>query len=1154
MTLELQQLESAIRALDAQRALLGDAVTETALAPLRARRDALLASAAVAVAVAASAADPAATADLADSSAAPAPEQLLKQVTVLFLDVVGSTALSQHLDPEDIHHIMDGLLAAGTALVQRHHGKVLQYAGDSLLAAFGASGSHEDDPERAVHAGLALLAEGRVHGEAVRRRFGHAGFDVRVGIHTGSVLLGGGVDEGGTIRGSSVNIAARMEQSAPAGGLRISHDTYQHVRGVFDVQVQPPLQVKGHDAPILTYLVSGAKPRAFRLARRGIEGLSTPMVGRDAELAQLRATLDAAARTRQVCAVTLIADAGLGKSRLMHEFQAALELDARTFWLLLGRADPARQLQPYGLLRDLLAWRLQIADSDSAEAAKAKLVDGLAPRLADDGPMQARLIGQLIGLDFADHADLQGVAPRQLRDRAFAALGAYLRGLAASDGSTVVMLLEDLQWADAGSLAFIDHLLVTTDPLSNELPLALALLMTARPSLLERRPDWTADGPENHAVLTLAPLDASRSDALADALLRRVEAPPAQLRELLVDQAGGNPFYMEELLRMLVDDGVIQVEDEVGIGRALHAEPVWRVLPDKLRDAHVPTTLVGVLQARLDALTAAERHALQQASIVGPVFWDAAVTALDARSGEQVAALRNKALVVRHDSSAFEGTAEEAFKHHLLHQVTYDTVLKAVKREGHARAASWLAARTGDRADEYLGVTAEHFERAGDALKALDYFERAALAAKKRYAIREAQAYITRALALPELNDVARRFRALDVQAELADTAGDRRLQGSALAEQAVLAEASGDDALRAESLCNRALLADRLGDQVTAVALAQPSVRLAEQVGLAHVASVAHGELAWVNFVRGESDVALGHARESLRWGGLVARSIDPPPRPVHEIQACVMLSFIHQNRFEFQAARVALQHALPLARATGDLRMQSLLQQSLGVIASVLGDFGLSEVHHRQALALGRQAGWRLTEATAHFNLGQCALARADIAAALACADDAFELARQIEERTIMARSFLLRADACEAAGDPPAALAALDAARTRFEAIDAAPHVAITSALIAEHCRLTGDLTRAQAEVNRVLLALAGGVSLDGTGEEMRVRHLCVKVLQATGDARATPQLEALHADLQATAARISDAATRLAFLENVAAHREIDAAWAAQAAPG
>ena len=1114
MTSELQQLDAAIQALEAQRAVLGDGVADTALAPLRARRSELLAA---------------------------APERLLKQVTVLFLDVVGSTALSQHLDPEDIQHIMDGLLAKGTALVQRHRGKVLQYAGDSLLAAFGAEGSVEDDPERAVRAGLALLAEGRAQGEMVRQQFGQDGFDVRVGIHTGSVLLGGGVDEGGTIRGITVNIAARMEQSAPVGGLRISHDTYQHVRGVFDVQPQPPLQVKGHDAPILTYLVTGAKPRAFRLVRRGIDGLHTPMVGRDAELARLFTALDEAARTQRVRAVTVIADAGLGKSRLIQEFQAALELEPRGVWLLLGRADPAQRLHPYGLLRDMLAWRMQIADSDSGEVAKAKLVDGLAPRFAEGGQTQARLIGQLIGLDFENHADLQGVPPRQLRDRAFAALTAYLGGLTASDGSTVVMLLEDLQWADDGSLDFIDHLLAMRDPL------ALALVMTARPTLLDRRAAWA----DSHAALALAPLDARRSDALADALLRRVVEVPARLRELLVGQASGNPFYMEELLRMLVDDGVIVVD---GVGVDVDGGATWRVLPDELRAARVPTTLVGVLQARLDALTPAERHALQQASIVGAVFWDDAVSALDAQAGADVPGLRRKALVARRDGSAFEGTVEEAFNHHLLHQVTYDTILKAVKREGHARAANWLAGRVGDRADEYLGVTAEHFERAGDGLKALGYLERAASAAKARFANREALAYLARALALPELSEPGRRFRALDYQAEVADRMGDRALQEMALNEQALLADSLGDDALRAESLCNRALLADRRGDDLTAVALAQQAVRLSERVGLAHVASVSHGELAWVNYCRGESDVALAHARESLRWGGLAAQSIDPPPRRVHEIQACVMLLFIHQSRFEIDAARAALQRGLLLARATGDLRMQSMVQQSLGTIASGLGDWAQAEIHHRQALALNRQVGWRVGEATAIFNIGQCVLARGEVTAALACADEAFEIARRIEDRTVMARSFILRGDACAATGDRPAALAAWEQSRAGYEALNAEPFVGITTALIAEHCLLAGDLPRALVEANRVLGALAEGLSLAGSGEEMRVRYLCFKVLDAAADARATPHIEALHADLQATAARIADAVTRRQLLEDVETHRDIVAAWAArQAAP-
>lgn len=1105
MTSELANLESAIQALETTRPALGDAVTDAALAPLHARRAELLA-------------------------AAPAPARLLKQVTVLFLDVVGSTSLSQHLDPEDIQQVMDGLLGRCTTIVRRGGGKVLQYAGDSLLAAFGADGAHEDDAEHAVRAGLALLAEGRAQGEAVRLRFAHDGFDVRVGIHTGGVLLGGGVDDDGTIRGMTVNIAARMEQSAPPGTLRISQDTYHHVRGVFDVQPQPPLQVKGHDAPVTTYLVSGVKPRAFRLARRGIEGLDTPMVGREGELSRLLGALDTAARDRRLQAVTVIGEAGLGKSRLLQEFQAAVELDLRAFWLLLGRADPAQRLQPYGLLRDLLAWRLQIADSDSAEVAKARLVEGLAPRFAERGETQARLIGQLIGLDFSDHADLHGVAPRELRDRAFAALAAYLRGLAASDGSTVVMLLEDLQWADDGSLDFVEHLLRAHEPLP------LALVMTARPALLERRATWG----EGATAVTLAPLDGRRSDALAEALLGRLDAGNDPLREMLVGQADGNPFYMEELLRMLIDDGVVVV---VELDR-------WRVLPDKLRRARVPTTLVGVLQARLDALAPAERHALQQASIVGPVFWGDAVSALDAQAGADVPALRGKSLVVSRDGSAFEGSTEEAFKHHLLHQVTYDTVLKAVKRLGHARAATWLSSRVGDRADEYLAITARHFELGGEGAKALDYLERAAKAAKGRYANHEALAYLERALALPELDDARRRFRVLDMQAEMADRLGNRSLQDQALTEQAGLAEALGDDALRAENLSNRALLADRRGDHDAAVALARQAVALAERVGPAHVASVAHGELAWVNFCRGDTEAALVHARESMRWG---LQAAEPPEsRSLHVIQACVMLSFIHQNRFEIDEARAALQRGLPLARAAGNLQMQALLLQSMGTIAALLGDHAGAEIHHEQSLVLSRQVGWRTNEAIEQYNLGHCAVHRGDLATATACADAVFELAERSEDRMALARTFLLRGDIHEAAGDREAAIAACEEARARYAALDNGPFAMVAGAVIADHHLALRRPEQALEEVERALRSLADGVSLAGSGEELRVRWLVFKVLDAVGDARAGPQLDALHADLQEKASRIADPATRQLFLDVPGSSREIVGAWQARRA--
>ena len=175
---------------------------------------------------------------------------------------------------------MDGTLSRGTAVVEAHRGKVLQYAGDSILAAFGADRAAEDDVERAVRCGLALLNLGKALRAEVQAAHGHTSFDFRVGIHSGDVLLGGRVDEEGTIHGIAVNIAARMEQSAPPGGLRISHETYAHVRGVFDVEPQPPLSVKGVDTPLRTYLVLRARPRAFRVATRGIEGVETRMIGR----------------------------------------------------------------------------------------------------------------------------------------------------------------------------------------------------------------------------------------------------------------------------------------------------------------------------------------------------------------------------------------------------------------------------------------------------------------------------------------------------------------------------------------------------------------------------------------------------------------------------------------------------------------------------------------------------------------------------------------------------------------------------------------------------------------------------------------------------------------------------------------------------------
>lgn len=595
-----QQLEAAIAALEAQRSQLGDAVVEALLGPARAR--------------------------LAELAALPAPEpdaaQVLRQVSILFLDVVGSTTLSRTLDPEAIAAVMDDVLARGTAIVQTHRGRVLQYAGDNILAAFGADEAREDDAERAVRCGLALLRLGRTLGAEVLRLHGHAGFDFRVGIHTGGVLLGGGVADG-SIRGLAVNIAARMEQTAPAGALRISHDTFSLVRGLFEVQDQPPLMIKGVDEPVRSYLVERPSARSFRVGSRGIDGVGTRMIGRDAELATLRAAFDRVRTCGKLEAVVVMAEAGIGKSRLLLEFERALDIADSDRMILRCRCGPASPMQPYGALRELLASAWGLRDDDSLPQAQAKVAAGVVPWFeaedgADAASAHAHLLGHLLGIDHGTSPHVAGIRGdvAQIRSRAWHAALQWFRRVAARPGRPVLLLMEDLHWADQGSLDFLAELARR----SADLP--LLVLATARPELEERQPGWPAGGGAQQRVL-IGPLDAAHSQALAAELLQRLPERPIALVDELMRSAEGNPFYLEELVKMLIDGQVITIDAGGG---------AWRVDEARLRVTTLPTTLTGVLQARLDSLRVDERQVLQQASVIGAVFWAQALSALDPRA------------------------------------------------------------------------------------------------------------------------------------------------------------------------------------------------------------------------------------------------------------------------------------------------------------------------------------------------------------------------------------------------------------------------------------------------------------------------------------------------------------------------------------------
>ena len=1092
-------IRTAIDALEAQRAALGDAIAEMALAPLRARLEEAQARAG-------------------------ADEQRLKLVTVLFLDMVGSTELSRQLDPEDVHVVLDGALERLTGVVDAAGGRVLQYAGDSLLAVFGALEAHEDDPERAVRAGLALIGEAPRVAAAIESRHGIAGFDVRVGINTGTVLLGGGVDAEGSIRGVAVNIAARMEQTAPRGGLRISHDTYRHVRGMFDVEAQDPILVKGISEPIRSYLVLAARPRRFRVANRGIEGLETRMVGREAELARLIDTFEGACEDRSLALVTVVGDAGMGKSRLGFEFGHWLELRRESVRFFQGRARPNGSNVPYGLLRDLLAWRFGILDGDSQAVAQTKLAEGLAPVLGDRAAEQTALIGQLVGLDYARDPHIAAIVgeARQIRDRSFHALAGYFRRLHAQDGQPIAVLLDDLQWADEGSLDFVNHLAHSC----RELPM-LVLGMT-RGTLFERRPLW-GGGQRQHERIDLVPLSRRSSRELVDVLLARLDVVPAALRDLLTTSAEGNPYFVEELIGMLVDDGVIVTGPER-----------WTVVGDKLLDVQVPPTLAGVLQARVDALPPTEKAALQLASVIGHVFWDEALQVLAPGASAALDALARRELVHARETSAFDGAREFVFRHHLLHQVTYDGVLKRDRRRDHGLIADWLVQRSGDRASEYFGLIADHFERAGDAPNAITYLRRAGEDAARAHANDAALEFLGRALKHAPADDHATRHALLLTRRHVLSNAGRRDEQGADVGEIERLADLLDDDELRARAGGLRTAHALVTADYDGACRHAARAVAWAEAAGVGSAALQARTNWARALQFKGEyreaqqmTEQALGFAREAGE------RRIEGT--------MLLQLGILAFQRGDYSGARAHYQQALEMARALGDRSVESSAINNLGETERLLGNyaaaFGLFESGRR----VSREIAHRMTDAYLLANMAHTAFLQGDPEASLRWSEQAEAVGRQLHDPDLMASLLGTRGHAHAALGRHDAAADCYRQSLATYHRIGRPTMPPEPIAGLARLALARDSVVEAMHLITDVVRHFDAGGTVDGTEDPLWIYLTCYDVLRAAASSRAIDFLERGHVLLMQRAGLLA-AAERDSFLGQVPSHRAVVAAWA------
>jgi predicted ATPase/class 3 adenylate cyclase len=695
---QAKQLRAAIAGLEAQRSVLGEAVVEPALAALRRQLS-----------------------ELAPSSSDVASDEERKIVTVLFVDVSGFTALSESLDPEAVRGLINACFEYLVPVVQKYEGTIDKFIGDEIMALFGAPTAHENDPERALRTALDLM--GAI---ASFNRARATNLNLHIGVNTGPVIAGkiGSQDRREySVMGDTVNLAARLEDVSPDGQIYVGSNTYRRTAGIFDFEKLTPLELKGKTKPVEVYRLIGLKSAPMPV--RGIGGLSAPLIGRDRELEEIRSGLRAAAEGEGgVRAVT--GEAGLGKSRLIAEALHSLPNDAR--WAE-GRALSHTAGMSYWMARDLLYDLLRVKPESRPEMIETALrtsITEVSPGNIDRVyPYLGRLLEVPLPAEVEQRVKL--LTSEALQSRILQAFQDYTRAQAARE--PLILFWEDVHWCDPSSMRVLEMLL----PLTKEVP--LLLLLAYRPDdvvVEELQQRVRAACAENSSIIKLSPLTRDQSGSLIQNLLR-IENLPKKMRELILDRAEGNPFFLEELLRALLDAGAVAIEQNgvVAIG--------------SIESMDVPETLQGVLMARIDRLTPENKHVLQNAAVIGRVFQHRVLAHLSEKQSnghldDSLIELQRREFI----QSPIQKPSEEreyVFKHAITHDVAYNSLLVSRRKELHRRAAEAIESLFPERLEELSAALGYHFERAETREKAIYYLRQAAERAQATFANTEALAF-----------------------------------------------------------------------------------------------------------------------------------------------------------------------------------------------------------------------------------------------------------------------------------------------------------------------------------------------------------------------------------------------------------------------------
>jgi class 3 adenylate cyclase/tetratricopeptide (TPR) repeat protein len=892
-----------------------------------------------------------------------------KLVSVVFADLESSTQLATSLDPEDLREVYAAYFEEMSRQIVAHGGIVEKFIGDAVVGVFGVPLAHDDDAVRAVRAALAMQRGVPFVNTKIGDKAG-AGLEVRIGVHTGEVLASPAAAHESAVTGETTTIAARLQAMAQPGSILVSQRTERASRRSFEYEPVGDLALKGISGAVGAFRPVGEK--AWRAA-----GEASPLVGRRDELDLLTVLLRRCVRERRPYVVTVVAPPGIGKTRLAAEFTRSVSASVPDSKVVIGRCPAYGEGLRFWPLAEILKEDARILDSDAPAVMLEKTRDSIGRRFDDQATAELTTSALLSSLGVVVDPDPLAGAGRAGADRLISeAWSRYLTTLAGS--GALVAVIEDIHWADPGLLDLLERL-------ASAVVAPVLVICSARPELHDKRPTWGA-GRANFATIELSPLSPEEERDLLANLLQPA-AIDERVLDALVGRTEGNPFFATELLRMLQDSATIELQE----GR-------WMLRGDL--PSELPDSVQATIAARLDRLGVDEKRAIQDAAVVGRIFWDGVLERLGSDE-RALHGLVERKLIRTHAASTIAGALEYAFDHALIRDVAYSSIPRARRRQAHAVVADWMETVTPGRDEEFAELLAHHAILAGDPDRTAHYAGLAGHRYRRIYAAEEALRWYDRALApateigaqtkrllVPEIlhsrgetyEQLGRlELAAADYEAEfeIAQASGRPYLSAFALASLAHVLWLN-DDYARAKSLLPAGLEAARLAgttDLEVRLQFIAGSIAWAtgdwqsafDHHGQAMALAVAAGDLEGEAYARqGIADTLSfkGPLSEALAEG-LAARALwerlGDRPRIYRSAQR---VAFVYALIGRFDAAAQCVDETLQGQHELGQRRDEAITLAAQGLVYMFRGSFGAALAALDQAIEIGVHQSARRSE----------------------------------------------------------------------------------------------------------------------------------------------------------------------------------------------